>query len=256
MRKPPEGMGMLKIRNLEAGYGNLKVLRRISMHVNPGEIVTIIGANGAGKTTLLNTVSGLVGARSGEMVFDGIDIARVAPEKRVFMGCSLVPEGRQVFATMTVAENLALGAYVRYKRKQRHEAGRALEHVYTLFPRLMERAGQLAGTLSGGEQQMLAMGRSLMAGPKLIMMDEPSMGLAPLVVKEIFNIIVRLREEGNTVLLVEQNAKASLKIADRGYVLETGRVILQGPALELLENREVQRAYLGRDLDSETKIDV
>jgi len=247
---------MLKIRNLEAGYGNLKVLRRLSMHVNPGEIVTIIGANGAGKSTLLNTVSGLVRSRSGEMVFDGLDIARVAPEKRVFMGCSLVPEGRQVFSTMTVAENLALGAYVRYKRKQRHETGRALEHVYTLFPRLMERAGQLAGTLSGGEQQMLAMGRALMAGPKLIMMDEPSMGLAPLVVKEIFNIIVRLRQEGNTVLLVEQNANASLKIADRGYVIETGRIILQGPALELLENREVQRAYLGRDLDAETKIDV
>lgn len=247
---------MLRIRNLEAGYGNLRVLRRLSMHVNPGEIVTIIGANGAGKTTLLNTISGLIAPRSGEMAFDGVELARVAPEKRVFMGCSLVPEGRQVFSTMTVAENLALGAYVRYKRKQRHEIVDTLEHVYTLFPRLREREGQLAGTLSGGEQQMLAMGRALMAGPKLIMMDEPSMGLAPLVVKEIFNIIVRLRQEGNTVLLVEQNAKASLKIADRGYVIETGRIILQGPANELLENREVQRAYLGRDLDAETKIDV
>lgn len=247
---------MLKIRNLESGYGNLKVLRRLSMHVNPGEIVTIIGANGAGKTTLLNTISGLLKPRSGEMLFSDTELLRVPAEKRVFMGCSLVPEGRQVFSTMTVAENLALGAYVRYKRKQRKEIGQSLEHVYSLFPRLRERVGQFAGTLSGGEQQMLAMGRALMAGPKLIMMDEPSMGLAPLIVKEIFNIIVKLRDEGNTVLLVEQNAKASLKIADRGYVLETGRIILQGPAGELLENREVQRAYLGRDLDSETKIDV
>ena len=245
---------MLKIKNLEAGYGKLRVLRRVSMHVNPGEIVTIIGANGAGKTTLLNTISGLIKSRSGEMVFNGTEMARVAAEKRVFMGCSLVPEGRHVFSTMTVAENLDLGGYVRHKRGQRHEATETLEHVYTLFPILRERAAQLAGTLSGGEQQMLAMGRALMAGPRLIMMDEPSMGLAPLIVKEIFNIIVRLRDEGNTVLLVEQNAKASLRIADRGYVLETGRIMLQGPADELLENREVQRAYLGRDLDAETKI--
>ena len=247
---------MLKIRNLEAGYGSLKVLRRLSMHVNPGEIVTIIGANGAGKTTLLNTISGLLRPRSGEMEFSGTDLLKVPAEKRVFMGCSLVPEGRQVFSTMSVSENLALGAYVRHKRKERLGIAETLEHVYTLFPRLRERAGQYAGTLSGGEQQMLAMGRALMAGPKLIMMDEPSMGLAPLIVKEIFNIIVKLRQEGNTVLLVEQNAKASLKIADRGYVLETGRIILQGPAHELLENREVQRAYLGRDLDTETKLDA
>jgi branched-chain amino acid transport system ATP-binding protein len=247
---------MLRIRNLEAGYGNLKVLRRLSMHVNPGEIVTIIGANGAGKTTLLNTISGLLRPRAGEMVFSGTELRRVPAEKRVFMGCSLVPEGRQVFSTMTVAENLALGAYVRHKRRQRDEINKTLEHVYSLFPRLSERTGQYAGTLSGGEQQMLAIGRALMSGPRLIMMDEPSMGLAPLIVKEIFNIIVRLRQEGNTVLLVEQNAKASLKIADRGYVLETGRIILQGPAGELLENREVQRAYLGRDLDAETRMDV
>ena len=245
---------MLKIKNLDSGYGNLKVLKRISLHVNPGEIVTIIGANGAGKTTLLNTISGLVKARTGEMVFEGADIVRVAAHRRVFMGCSLVPEGRQVFSTMTVSENLSLGGYVRYKKKQTKEMYETLDHVYAMFPRLKERAGQYAGTLSGGEQQMLAMGRALMAGPKLIMMDEPSMGLAPLIVKEIFNIIVRLRDEGNTVLLVEQNAKASLKIADRGYVLETGRIVLQGPAPELLENREIQRAYLGRDLDAETKI--
>lgn len=246
---------MLRIKNLEAGYGNLRVLRRISMHVNPGEIVTIIGANGAGKTTLLSTISGLIRPRSGQMLFSGADIMRVAAEKRVFMGCSLVPEGRQVFSTMTVAENLELGGYVRHKRGEGPAAAGTLGHVYALFPRLHERAGQLAGTLSGGEQQMLAMGRALMAGPRLIMMDEPSMGLAPLIVKEIFNIIRRLRDEGNTVLLVEQNAKVSLKIADRGYVLETGRIILQGPAGELLENREIQRAYLGRDLDAETKIE-
>lgn len=246
---------MLKIRNLEAGYGKLRVLRRISMHVNPGEIVAMIGANGAGKTTLLNTISGLLRSRGGELVFSGIDIVRVPAEKRVFMGCSLVPEGRQVFSTMTVAENLSLGAYVLSRKKQKSQIHQSLEHVHTLFPRLRERESQLAGTLSGGEQQMLAMGRALMAGPKLIMLDEPSMGLAPLVVKEIFNIIKMLRDEGNTVLLVEQNAKAALKIADRGYVIETGRIILQGPAAELLENREVQRAYLGRDLDAETSID-
>lgn len=246
---------MLKVRNLEAGYGDLRVLRRISMHINPGEIVAIIGANGAGKTTLLNTISGLLRVRGGELVFSGTDIARVRAEKRVFMGCSLVPEGRQVFSTMTVGENLSLGAYVLHRKRRKAEIRRSLEHVYALFPRLKERESQLAGTLSGGEQQMLAMGRALMAGPKLIMLDEPSLGLAPLVVKEIFNIIKMLRDEGNTVLLVEQNAKAALKIAGRGYVIETGRIILQGPAAEVLENREVQRAYLGRDLDAEASMD-
>ena len=170
------------------------------------------------------------------------------------MGCSLVPEGRQVFATMTVKENLLLGAYVMHKKNRKHSAQNDLDRMYNLFPRLKEREKQLAGTLSGGEQQMLAIARALMAGPRLIMMDEPSMGLAPLIVKDIFAIIKRLREEGNTVLLVEQNAKAALGIADRGYVVETGRIILQGGAEDLLSNRDVQRAYLGRDLDSETKI--
>lgn len=249
------GMTMIRIRNLDAGYGKLRVLKHVSMHVNPGEIVTIIGANGAGKTTMLNTISGLLKARAGDMAFMGNDITRVPAERRVAMGISLVPEGRQVFSTMSVAENLSMGAYVLHRQGRKAEIRTALEHVYELFPRLKEREGQLAGTLSGGEQQMLAMARALMAGPRLVMMDEPSMGLAPLIVKEIFKIIVRLRQEGNTVLLVEQNAKASLKIADRGYVLETGRVILQGPADELLENREVQRAYLGRDLDTEMKIE-
>jgi len=245
---------MLKIKNLEAGYGNLKVLRRVSMHVNPGEIVTIIGANGAGKTTLLHSVSGLLKARSGEILFDRQDLMRSTAEKIVFMGCSLVPEGRQVFSTMTVRENLLLGAYVQYRKNQKERVKQDLAKMYDLFPRLQEREKQLAGTLSGGEQQMLAIARALMAGPKLLMMDEPSMGLAPLIVKDIFHIIVKLRQEGNTVLLVEQNAKAALGIADRGYVLETGRIILQGPAEDLLSNKDVQRAYLGRDLDSEMEL--
>ncbi len=242
---------MLRVRNLDAGYGNLDVLRHISLHVKPGEIVTIIGANGAGKTTLLKTITGLLRARSGELVFDNADIGRVPTERIVAGGCSLVPEGRQVFAAMPVRENLLLGAYVQFKRGRKQDVEHDLAHVYGLFPVLKQREHQLAGTLSGGEQQMLAMGRALMARPKLIMLDEPSMGLAPLMVKEIFNIIVRLREEGNTVLLVEQNARSALRIANRGYVLETGRIILEGEAEDLLANRDVQRAYLGRDVDSE-----
>lgn len=245
---------MLKITNLESGYGKLKVLRRISMHVSPGEIVTIIGANGAGKTTLLHSISGLVRPRSGEIVFDGLKISGFKPEKIVLKGCSLVPEGRQVFSTMTVKENLLLGAYVRHKKKEKGEIEGDLQRMYGLFPILRERESQLAGTLSGGEQQMLAIGRALMAKPKLIMMDEPSMGLAPLIVRGIFETVRRLRDEGNTVLLVEQNAKAALGVADRGYVIETGRIILQGPSGDLLANREIQRAYLGRDLDAETRI--
>ena len=245
---------MLRIKNLESGYGNLRVLKRISMHVNPGEIVTIIGANGAGKTTLLHSISGLLKARSGEILFDKQDMLRLTPEKIVFMGCSLVPEGRQIFATMSVQENLLLGGYVQFRKEKKEEVRQDFERMYTLFPRLRERKKQLAGTLSGGEQQMLAIGRALMARPKLIMMDEPSMGLAPLIVKDIFQIILKLRDEGNTVLLVEQNAKVALGIADRGYVLETGRIILQGPAEDLLSNRDVQRAYLGRDLDSEVEL--
>jgi branched-chain amino acid transport system ATP-binding protein len=239
---------MLKIRNLDVGYGGLNVLRRVSIHVKPGEIVTIIGANGAGKTTLLKTVAGLLRAQAGEIVFNGREIARTPTEQIVFEGCSLVPEGRQVFPSMPVKENLLLGAYVQFKRGNRQTVSMDLDHVYNLFPVLKQREQQLAGTLSGGEQQMLAMGRSLMARPKLVMLDEPSMGLAPLMVREIFNIIVRIREEGNTVLLVEQNARSALKIANRGYVLETGRVILEGQAEDLLSNKDVQRAYLGRDL--------
>lgn len=245
---------MLKVKNLESGYGNLRVLRHVSLHVNPGEIVTIIGANGAGKTTLLHTIAGLLKARGGEVVFGGEDITRIPVERRVVLGCSLVPEGRQLFADMTVNENLMLGANVRSKRKEHDLIEKELAHIYGMFPVLKDRGQQYAGTLSGGEQQMLAIGRALMAGPKLVMMDEPSMGLAPLIVKEIFNVIRRLRDEGATVLLVEQNAKAALALADRGYVIETGRIMLQGSSVELLHDRDVQRAYLGRDLDSEAKM--
>lgn len=237
---------MLKIRNLESAYGKLKVLKHISMHVDTGEIVTIIGANGAGKTTLLSIISGLVKANSGEMVFDGSNISGLAPSKIPALGCVMVPEGRQVFATMTVEENLILGGHV-LRKGSKKALLEQLDHQYQLFPVLRERRDQLAGTLSGGEQQMLAMGRALMSKPSLVMMDEPSTGLAPLIVKEIFQIIERLRDEGNTVLLVEQNAKAALAIADRGYVLETGKVIAQGAAEDLLANSAVQRAYLGRE---------
>ncbi|HET8538293.1 MAG TPA: ABC transporter ATP-binding protein [Anaeromyxobacter sp.] len=244
---------MLRLRNVDAGYGKLTVLRRVTLHVSAGEIVTIVGANGAGKTTLLETVAGLVRARAGEIAFDGQPVERLAPERIVARGCSLVPEGRQVFATMPVRENLLLGAHVQYARGRRHEVAEDLERVFGLFPILRSRAGQLAGTLSGGEQQMLAIGRALMARPKLMMLDEPSMGLAPLVVKDIFAILRRVREAGTTVLLVEQNARSALRIADRGYVLETGRIVLQGTAEELLANRDVQRAYLGSDLDAENR---
>ena len=239
---------MLKVRNLEAGYGKLRVLKRISMHVDPGEIVTIIGANGAGKSTLLHTITGLIKIGAGEILFKKKNLQKISPEKIVASGCSLVPEGRQMFSTMTVQENLILGGYVQAKR-DRNSVEHEMARVFELFPVLKEREKQLAGTLSGGEQQMLAMGRALMAKPSLIMMDEPSTGLAPLIVKSIFQVILRLREEGNTVLLVEQNAKAALGIADRGYVLETGKIILQGAAEDLLENRDVQRAYLGRETE-------
>ncbi len=237
---------MLKIRNLQAGYGNLKVLKNISMHVDQGEIVTIIGANGAGKTTLLSTISGLLKATSGEIHFEDRDIRSLAPQKIPALGCVMVPEGRQIFAALSVEENLILGGHV-LNRDGRHALARQLDHQYELFPILKERRHQYAGTLSGGEQQMLAMGRALMSKPSLIMMDEPSTGLAPLIVQDIFKVIVRMRDEGKTVLLVEQNAKAALQVADRGYVFETGKVVLQGKSRELLEDVEVKRAYLGKD---------
>ena len=242
---------MLRIRNLDVAYGPVTVLRRVSLHVNRGEVVAIVGANGAGKTTLLKTITGLVRPRAGEIALHGQDVVQLATERTVALGCSLVPEGRQVFASMSVHENLLMGAHVQYRRGKRDEVEADLARVYGLFPVLERRRGQLAGTLSGGEQQMLAMGRALMARPSLLMLDEPSMGLAPLVMKDIFATISRVASEGCTVLLVEQNARSALKIAHRGYLLDTVRIVLQGTAEELLQNRDVQRAYLGRDVNEE-----
>ncbi|HEY5999960.1 MAG TPA: ABC transporter ATP-binding protein [bacterium] len=238
---------MLKVRNLEAGYGPIRVLRQVSLHVSAGEIVTLIGANGAGKSTLLRALAGLLDPQGGEVLLDGGSIRGLPAERVVDRGIALVPEGRQVFGAMTVRENLLLGGYVAARRgRGRGEGTAALERVYGLFPVLRERNTQLAGTLSGGEQQMLAMGRALMTDPRLLMMDEPSMGLAPLVVRDIFKAVSRLREEGRTVLLVEQNARAALRVADRGYVIENGRLVLEGESGFLLSDREVQRAYLGK----------
>ncbi len=241
---------MLKIRNLYSGYGALTVLKGVSLHVDTGEIVTIIGGNGSGKSTLLRTVAGIVTAREGELIFDGADIAGKKPEDIVAAGCSLVPEGRMIFDAMSVKENLLLGAYTRLRGNRRLDLSAGLDSVFAMFPRLKERERQFGGTLSGGEQQMLAIGRALMAGPKLLMLDEPSMGLAPIIVKQIFDEIRKLRDAGNTILLVEQNARAALRIADRGYVLETGQMVLDGTSDELLNNNDVQRAYLGKDYRS------
>ncbi|RKX76324.1 MAG: branched-chain amino acid ABC transporter ATP-binding protein [Spirochaetes bacterium] len=238
---------MIRIRNLEAGYDKLKVLKGISLHVNSGEIVTIIGANGAGKSTLLNTIASLITPSSGEILLQGKDVTLAPPDRIVKGGCVLVPEGRQLFPTMTVKENLILGAYTLFGRKKSNDANRNLEQIYKMFPILNDRQSQLAGTLSGGEQQMVALGRGLMSNPNLIMMDEPSMGLAPLIVKDIFKVVETLRDQGKTVLIVEQNAKAVLGIADRGYVMETGSLVLEGSAEELLDNNDVRRAYLGKD---------
>ena len=240
---------MLKIKNINTYYGQVHALKNVSLHLNTGEIVTLIGANGAGKTTVLNTLSALTPAKSGEIYFEGAHIHNLSPDKVVELGISQVPEGRQVFKPLSVEDNLELGAYLRYrKREGRGAIKKDIDSIYNLFPRLQERRKQMAGTLSGGEQQMLAIGRALMAKPKLLLLDEPSMGLAPLVVKEIFKVIEQLRnEKGTAILLVEQNAKAALSIADRGYVLETGKVILEENAAELLENKEVQRAYLGKE---------
>lgn len=243
-------MMMLKVRNLESGYDGLRVLKGISMHIFGGEIIAIIGANGAGKTTLLNTLSGLVKPMAGTILFQDIDITRKRPEEIVFQGCTLVPEGRKLFSNMTIRENLNLGAYPLYREGQKARIKEGFDLVFSLFPKLSERENQLAGTMSGGEQQMLAIGRALMSFPKLIILDEPSMGLAPLVIKDIFSSIVRLREEGKTILVVEQNAKAILKIADRGYVMENGSLILEGTGLDLLSNKDVQRAYIGKEYKS------
>jgi branched-chain amino acid transport system ATP-binding protein len=238
---------MLRIKNLHAYYGRIKALDNVSLHVRAGEIVCLIGANGAGKTTILNTISGLISRARGEIYLEDRKINGFAPEKVVACGISQVPEGRQIFGPLTVLENLQLGAYLRFKKKEKEAIEGDLEWIFRLFPRLKERIGQIAGTLSGGEQQMLAIGRALMARPKLLLLDEPSMGLAPLVVKDIMNTVSALRDKGVTILMVEQNARASLKISDRGYVLETGRVVLQGNSDDLLNDNDVKRAYLGKD---------
>jgi len=233
---------MLEVRDLEVFYGSIQALHGISFKVNEGEIVTLIGANGAGKSTTLRTISGLVRPRSGKVVFRGKDITQVPAHTIVRMGIAQVPEGRRIFSNLTVLENLLMGAYTRSNRQEIEES---LERVFKSFPRLKERIKQLAGTLSGGEQQMLAMGRSLMSRPSLLLLDEPSMGLSPILVEEIFEIIKNINREGTTVLLVEQNAFMALQIAHRAYVLETGRIVLEGPAKEIRDNPKVRTAYLG-----------
>ena len=233
---------MLKIDNIDVYYGAIHALKGISLEVNEGEIVTLIGANGAGKSTTLRTISGLLRPKTGSITFLGQSIAGVRAHEIVKKGISQVPEGRRVFAEMTVMENLDLGAFV---RKDKAGIQQDLKHVFELFPRLEERKNQSAGTLSGGEQQMLAMGRALMSRPKLLLLDEPSMGLAPLLIKEIFNIIVDINKSGTTVLLVEQNANMALSIANRAYVLETGRITLSGKAQDLAASEDVRKAYLG-----------
>jgi branched-chain amino acid transport system ATP-binding protein len=236
---------MLTIRNLDVAYGAVAVLRRVSLHVNAGQIVALVGANGAGKTTLLKAITGLVRPRGGDVLLDGRSILRAGTERTVALGCSLVPEGRQVFGDMTVRENLVLGAHVQLRRGRRDEVREDLARLFTMFPVLERRERQLAGTLSGGEQQMLAMGRALMARPALLMLDEPSMGLAPLVVKDVLDVIVRISRAGCTVLLVEQNARAALEVADYAYVMERGRIAIEGTPAELARDERVLAAYLG-----------
>jgi len=243
---------MLILKNVDIYYGKIHAIKRVSLHVNKGEIVALIGGNGAGKTTLLRTISGLIRAGSGNLTFDDRDISKESPDSIVKSGISHVPEGRLVFQPLSVEDNLLLGSFNRYSLKNRAKIRDDMEMIYSIFPVLKKRRTQLAGTLSGGEQQMLVIGRALMARPKLLLLDEPSMGLAPIIIKEIFRYVVELRDAyGLTVLLVEQNARSALKIANTGYVLETGRILLQGPSEDLLLNRDVQRAYLGRDVDYE-----
>lgn len=233
---------MLEVKNLSVSYGAIEAVKDISFTVNAGEIVSLIGANGAGKTTTLHTITGLVPAKSGSVMYNGVDLLKTHNNKIVPLGMAHIPEGRHVFTRMSVEENLEMGAF---SLKDQSDLKKDLDMVYGLFPRLKERRNQKAGTLSGGEQQMLAMGRALMSHPKTILMDEPSMGLSPKLVKEIFSIIRKLHEQGITILLVEQNAKMALSIADRAYVLETGRITMEGDAKELLNNEQVRKAYLG-----------
>lgn len=235
-------MTMLEVKDLEVYYGMIQAIKGISFEVNEGEVIALIGANGAGKTTTLHTITGLLQAKSGSIVFEGKDITKTPGYKIVSMGMAHVPEGRRVFANLSVYENLKLGAYT---RKDKAEIAESIENVYKRFGRLEERRDQIAGTLSGGEQQMLAMGRALMSKPKIILMDEPSMGLSPLYVNEIFDIIKEISESGTTVLLIEQNAKKALAIADRAYVLETGKIVLSGDADQLMNDESIKKAYLG-----------
>ena len=233
---------MLEIHDIEVFYGMIHAIKGVSFQVNEGEVIALIGANGAGKTTILHSITGLIAPKKGQIVFEGQDITSTPAHKIVSMGMAHVPEGRRVFAQLTVLENLKMGAFT---RKDKDEVEESLIRVYKRFPRLEERKNQMAGTLSGGEQQMLAMGRALMSHPKIILMDEPSMGLSPIFVNEIFDIIREVSEGGTTVLLVEQNAKKALSIADRAYVLETGKIVLDGKAEELLNDDSVKKAYLG-----------
>ena len=235
-------MAMLEVRDLQVYYGMIHAIKGISFDVNQGEVIALIGANGAGKTTTLHTITGLLAPKSGSVLFEGKDITKVPAHKIVSMGMAHVPEGRRVFAELSVYENLKMGAYTRKDKKEIEES---LANVYKRFPRLEERKNQMAGTLSGGEQLMLAMGRALMSKPKIILMDEPSMGLSPIFVNEIFDIIRAVSESGTTVLLVEQNAKKALSISDRAYVLETGTITMSGKAKDLLEDEAVKKAYLG-----------
>ena len=234
-------MALLEIRNLNVFYGSIRAVKNISFEVNEGQIITLIGANGAGKTSILHAVSGLISSVTGEVVFDGHDLRKLQPHRIVELGLAQVPEGRHIFQQMTVEENLEMGAYTQPKET----IAAAKERVFSHFPRLAERRRQIGGTLLGGEQQMLAMGRALMSTPKLLMLDEPSMGLAPILVEEIFSIISELHKAGSTILLVEQNARMALSVADRGYVLETGKIVKDAPAADLLHDDAVQKAYLG-----------
>jgi len=236
-------MAMLEVKDLEVNYGVIRALKGISFEINKGEIIALIGSNGAGKTTTLQTLSGLIKPKKGSIVFNGEEITKKPCHKIVKMGMAHVPEGRRVFAELTVYQNLQMGAYT---RSDKAEIEDSIKKVYSRFPRLEERRSQLAGTLSGGEQQMLAMGRALMSKPDLMLMDEPSMGLSPILVKEIFGIIKDLHEAGTTILLVEQNAKMALSVANRAYVLETGRISLEGSASEMLEDDRIKKAYLGQ----------
>ena len=235
-------MAMLEIKDLEVYYGVIQAIKGVSFEVNQGEVIALIGANGAGKTTILQTITGLLSPKKGSVLFEGQDLTKIPAHKIVSLGMAHVPEGRRVFADLSVYENLKMGAFT---RKDKNEISESLEKVYARFPRLEERKNQRAGTLSGGEQQMLAMGRALMSNPKIILMDEPSMGLSPILVNEIFDIIQSVSKSGTTVLLVEQNAKKALSIADSAYVLETGSIVLDGKANDLLNNDSIKKAYLG-----------